>query len=138
MSVEFTVYLSRSEMPSPKEWATGIVDAGFGVELDTKFDVDAFSGFLPCKLDGVDSGFEYGSGPIEIVDGLELPEDFDFSVTFTTHSDMRELATSVVSAGVLCSLTGGVLVDLQADEAVAGADAIEWARETLDEIDLDE
>jgi hypothetical protein len=29
------------------------------MELDTDFDVKAFSGFLPCKYVGEDAGFEY-------------------------------------------------------------------------------
>lgn len=136
MSVEFTVYLPREAMPHPSEWAQAITDAGFLAELDPKFDVDEFSGFLPCRYDGEDAGFEYGSGSIELVDELELPEDFDFSVTFTTHSDERGLAASVVSAAVLCSLTSGVLVDPQADLVVSSGEAITWAREQLEEIEL--
>lgn len=135
MSVEFTVYLPRDAMPSPSEWASAIRDRGFDVELGTKFDVDDFSGFLPCRIEGEDAGFEYSSGPIEFVDELELPDDFDFSVTFTTHSSQRELATSVVSAAVLCALVRGVLVDPQADMTVSAGEAVAWAGEMLDEID---
>ena len=123
-------------MPSPSEWAEALVDAGFLAELDAEFEVDEFAGFLPCRYGGADAGFEYSSGPIEFVDELELPSDFDFSVTFTTHSSMRELASSVVSADVLCSLSGGILVDPQGDVAVAADGAIAWAREQLEEIEL--
>lgn len=136
MSIDLTVYMVRTEMPSPSEWAEAIVDAGFPAELDAELDVDEFSGFLPCRYAGADAGFEYSSGPIEFVDELELPSDFDFSVTFTTHSSMRELASSVVSAAVLCSLCGGILVDPQGDVAVAADGAIAWAREQLEEIEL--
>lgn len=136
MSVEFTVYMERASMPKPAAWAQAIADSGFPAELDADFDVDTFSGFLPCSFDGAEAGFEYSSGPIEYVDDLELPEEFDFAVTFATHSDMRQLASSVVCAAVLCSVTRGVLVDPQADIAVPGDDAIGWAREQLEEIDL--
>jgi hypothetical protein len=136
MSIEFTVYMTREAMPSPRDWAQAIVDAGFSAELDTEFDVDAFSGFLPCRYDGVEAGFEYLSGPIEFVDELDLPSEFDFSVTFTTHSSMRELASSVVSAAALCSLSAGILVDPQADVAVSASEVISWAREQLEEIEL--
>src|SRR5687767_5524169 len=111
MSVELTVYMPRVRMPEPREWALAIVDAGFLAELDPDFDVDDFSGFLPCRYDGDDAGFEYASGSIETIDELELPDDFDFSVTFATHSSMRELASSVVAAAVLCRVSGGILVD---------------------------
>jgi hypothetical protein len=136
MSVELTVYLTRSAMPSTRDWAQAIVDAGFPAELDAEFDVDSFSGFLPCRYGHADAGFEYFSGPIEFVDELELPEDFDFSVTFATHSSLREFASSAVSAAVLCSLSQGILVDPQADVAVSASDAILWAREQLEEIEL--
>jgi hypothetical protein len=136
MSIDLTVYMARTAMPSPGDWAQAIVDVGFPAELDAEFDVDDFTGFLPCRYAGVDAGFEYLSGPIEFVDDLELPSDFDFSVTFTTHSNMRELASSVVSAAVLCSLSGGILVDPQGDAAIAASGAIPWAREQLEEIEL--
>jgi hypothetical protein len=134
MSVELTVYLPRAAMPSPSEWASAIRERGFDVELGTDLDVDEFSGFLPCRFEGEDAGFEYESGPIEFVDELELPSDFDFAVTFATHSSMRDLGTSVVCAGVLCALTRGVLVDPQADMTVSADEAVAWAREMLDEI----
>ena len=110
--------------------------AGFPAELDSDFDVDEFTGFLPCRYDGADSGFEYFGSTVEPEDDLELPSGLDFSVTLSTHSDMRELACSVVCASLLCSLTGGILVDPQADVTVSAADAITWAREQLMEIDL--
>lgn len=137
MSVDLTVYLAREHMPNPSGWASAIVEAGFPAELDKNFDVDEFTGFLPCRYDGTDSGFEYTSGPIEYLDDLELPSDFDFSVTFATHSDERELAASVVAAAVLCSMCKGILVDPQADITVESSDAIEWAREQLDEIAIE-
>jgi hypothetical protein len=121
---DLTVYLAREHMPNPSGWASAIVDAGFSAELDANFD-------------GAESGFEYASGPIEYVDDLELPNDFDFSVTFATQSDERELAASVVAAAVLCSLSKGILVDPQADITVESNDAIEWAREQLDELSLE-
>jgi hypothetical protein len=136
VSVDFTVYMARTGMPSPVEWAEAIVDAGFPAELDAELDVDTFSGFLPCRYGGADAGFEYSSGPIEFVDELELPSDFDFSVTFTTHSNMRELASSVASAAVLCSLCGGILVDPQGDLAVSASEAVAWAREQLEELEI--
>jgi hypothetical protein len=136
MSVEFTVYLEREAMPSPRDWAQAIVEAGFPAELDKGFDVDDFAGFLSCRYAGADAGFEYESGPIEYVDELELPSDFDFSVTFSTNSETRELAAAVVSAAVLCSLSRGILVDPQADSVVTSGDAISWAGEQLEEIEL--
>jgi len=135
MSVDLVVFTSRSAMPAPRVWARSIVDAGFPAELDSDFDLDTFNGFLPCRYDAADAGFEYFAGPPD-AEGLALPPEIDFSVTFTTHSDMRELAASTVAAAVLCSLTGGILYDPQAGVKVPSSDALRWAREQLDEIEL--
>jgi hypothetical protein len=135
MSVDLIVFAARSSMPAPRAWARAIVDAGFDAELDHEFDVDTFTGYLPCRYAGVDAGFEYLAGPPE-AHHLELPADFDFSVTFSTHSDMRELAASTVAAAVLCALARGILYDPQGDVAVPAGDALKWAREQLKEIDV--
>jgi hypothetical protein len=135
MSVDLMVYLDRERMPKPASWARAIADAGFAMRLDADFDVDEHAGFLPCEYEGEKAGFEYSSGPIETIDDLELPESFDFSVTFTTHSDLRELATAVIAAATLCKMARGVLVDPQADARVESADAIAWARDMLAEIE---
>ena len=135
MSVDLVVFTARSTMPAPSAWARAIVDAGFPAELDPDFDVDDFSGFLPCRYGGVDAGFEYLAGPPEI-DDVELPPDLDFSVTFSTHSDMRELASSIAAAATLCSLTAGILYDPQSGDTVSSKEVLRWAREQLAELEL--
>lgn len=139
MSVDLTVYLARAKMPTPVRWAKAIHEAGFPADLDADFDVDTFSGFLPCTYDGKPGGFEYYAGQITDDDRADLspPAEYDFSVTFATHSSMRELATSVIAAAVLCSLTGGQLSDPQAGEEVAASQALSWAREMLGQIEGD-
>jgi hypothetical protein len=117
-------------------WAEAIREAGFSADLDADFHVDTSSGFQPCAYDGEPSGFEYFPGQVtddERVD-LGLPAEYDFSVTFATHSDMRELATCVVAAAVLCELAGGQLSDPQAGEDITASQALSWAREAISEI----
>lgn len=58
MSYDLVVYLNRNAMPSHGAWRAAIVEAGF-VALDSDFDVDKFSGFLPCSVRGEISGFDY-------------------------------------------------------------------------------
>jgi hypothetical protein len=136
MSIDLQVYLERTNMPTPAAWARAIRDLGFAAALDEDFDVDQHTGFLPCRYGDKDAGFEYFAGelsPDERSD-LGVPEQFDFSVTFRTHSDMDELATSVICAAVLCHLTQGVLVDPQAGDEIEAASALEWAKQMLEEI----
>lgn len=136
MSVDLTLFLARALMPTPVDWAKAIREAGFPADLDTDFDVDTHSGFLPCTYDGKPGGFEYLATQVEHDDrvNLTLPAEYDFCVMFATHSDTRELATSVIAAAVLCELAGGQLVDTEAGKVVAAPKALSWAREVLDEI----
>ncbi len=135
VSVDLIVYLRRSTMPTPEGWQQAIRDAGFHVELDTDIDLDKFSGFLPCKLRGAVSGFEYFAGRLSEAEADELgaPAGSDFAVTFVTHSYLREFACSVVAAGVLARASGGLLVDPQSGETFEAAEAVDWAAEQFSE-----
>jgi len=135
MSIDLIVYFRRSAMPTPAGWQQAIREAGFPVELDTDIDLDTFSGFLPCKLRGAETGFEYFAGQMSASEVAELgaPPGSDFSVTLVTHSDLREFACSAVAAGVLGVASGGLLVDPQSGESFAGADALRWAAERFTE-----
>ncbi len=126
-------------MPEPKEWAQAIVESGFPMEMDTNFDVDSFSGFLPCKFKGEKSGFEYYSDTLTKEDqlDLDLPDSYDFATMFVAHADLRELATSVIASGVLCSMVEGLLCDPQSGEFWSGKAALSWVRSKLVEIEKD-
>lgn len=136
MSVDLNVYLHRASMPNPSDWQEAIRAAGFPVEIDTGFDVDTFTGFLPCKLDSQLSGFEYFASPLDPEEAMELeaPAGADFSVTFVTHANLRELAASLAAASVLCQVSGGLLVDPQSGESYSGGDAVTWAKAELEQL----
>lgn len=104
---------------------------GLPVEIDTDFDVDEFSGFLPCRLRGVPSGFEYFASRLSPAEAVEAnaPAGADFEVTLVTHSDLSEFACSAAAAGALAQASGGLLVDPQAGESFEAADAAVWAAE---------
>ena len=141
MSISRTVYLQRAKMLAPKAWAEAIRAADFPVDMDTDFDVEHLSGFLPCSYDGQPSGFEYFFSTVADRGADEVPDvgDRDVAVSFVTHSSMRGLATAVAAAAVLCAHTDGVLHDEEAGELVAAKDALADARELIASIggDLD-
>src|SRR4051794_17568658 len=143
MSISRTVYLRRGNMLTPTVWAEAIRAAGFPMELATDFDVERLSGFLPCRYDGQNSGFEYFFSTVaemkadsEDDEDFEIPDvgDRDVGVSFVTHGSMRGLATAVASAAVLCAKADGVLHDEEADELIPAKDALDDARELLDSI----
>ena len=143
MSISRTVYLRRANMLSPKAWADAIRAAGFPVDLDMDFDVERHSGYLPCRYEGRESGFEYFFSTLDEIrddndddDDFALPDvgDRDIGVAFVTRSSMRGLATAVAAAAVLCAKVDGVLSDDEAGQLIAAKDAIADARELLAEI----
>jgi hypothetical protein len=136
MSVDLIVYFRRAAMPSPAAWRQAILAAGFPVELDDDFDPDTSSGFRPCKLRGVVSGFEYFAGPVTPAEAAEVgAPGADFSVTLVTHSDLLEFACSAVAAGVLAQVSSGVLIDPQSGETFSAADGVAWAAERFAEVE---
>jgi hypothetical protein len=118
ISVDLFVHLKRSTMPRPTEWNLAMKQAGFDVELDLGFD-QSHTGFLPCKFRGIPTGFEFYGCDLKNDDKQSrgIPEAYDFSVTFTTGSDLREFAASLIAAGVLCQSADGMLVDPQSGNA---------------------
>jgi hypothetical protein len=133
VSVDLIVYLPRASMPEPARWAQAIRDAGFAFELDGDFDPDTATGFRPCQFRGLPSGFEYYSSRLTEQEWQELgvPPTCDFSVNLVTHADLREFATALIAASVLCHMSGGVLVDPQAGKHYSAAGVLAWAREEL-------
>ena len=132
MSVDLHVFYSRALQPSPEQWSRAVQDAGFPLEIDIEVDLGSFSGFLPCKYQGKDAGFEYG---YQVLAGSELTEygigdpERPVCVTFSTHSNFREFASSLVASAVLCSLTDGVLLDEDGETQISAAHVLDWARE---------
>ena len=130
MSYDLVVYLRRDAMPSPKAWHSAIVEAGFPAALDTDFDIDSFSGFLPCPVNGEISGFEYFASTVssEDVEDLELAPGTDFSVQFCIGSRPLELVSALAASSVLAAMSGGSLDDPQAGESVPANSAVSWAK----------
>ena len=139
MSVDLVVYLARSAMPSPLQWAKAISEANFPVALDTQFDADEHTGFLPCKFRGKLSGFEYYSDRLREKEREEVgaPKTCDFLITFVTHSLMHELATSFIAAGVLCHISGGLFVDPQSGDSYTSEYVLDMVRSNLAAIEQD-
>ena len=131
MSVEMVVFVRKERMVSPIEWQDAISKNGFAMEIDTVFDVEEFSGFLPCKYKGKEAGFEYYYQKLgnDIEDDIRQHiADRDIAVVFVTHSDFRELMTSVIAVGVLSAITDGVIYDTEAGEFTQANAALDWAK----------
>jgi hypothetical protein len=133
MSYDLNVYLDRGKMPSPENWKASITRTGFPVELDSDFDVDSFTGFLPCPVNGEISGFEYYSSKLspDEVARLGLPRNVNFSIQFNIGSRPLELISALAASSVLTLLTGGLLVDPQSGNSYVGEEALAWAKDEI-------
>ena len=130
MSYDLIVYLKRDGFPSWQIWRSAICVAGFGVDLATEFDPLTFSGFLPCSIDGRSCGFEYYVSYLSPDDAYDLvgDGDVDVSVQFRVGSRSDELRTALAASSNLAALSKGVLYDPQLGDSIAGARAVNWAR----------
>ncbi len=136
MSVTMLVYLNRAVMPVPEAWAQAIHEAGFPMDLPIDFDPNEHTGFLPCRYDGNEGGFEFSIEPVDLDDDEFAAEigSRDSVVEFVTHSSFRELMTSVIASGVLASMTDGVLIDTEGGDVTPAQDAMAWAKRAEAEI----
>lgn len=142
MSVDINVILKKENMPTPEQWQLAIARLEFDLQLDTDFDVEEFSGYLPSVYKGEETGFEYFFGELEDdwleEDAMQLVGDRDYLVTFSTHSDMRELIASTIASSVLCSITDGLILNEKDGPPFIGAkEAIEYGKKAETELTLD-
>src|SRR5438128_532373 len=133
MSYDLFVYLRRTDMPTPVAWRDAIVDAGFPVALYTDFDIDSFSGFLPCPVNGEISGFEYYVSTVDAKHAaeLQLAAGADCAVQFSIGARPLEVVSVLAASSVLANISGGTLNDPQTSESVPGNAAVTWAKTEL-------
>ena len=133
MSYDLFVYLRRSDMPSPVSWRDAIVGAGFSVALYTDFDVDSFTGFLPCPVNGEISGFEFYVSNVDPkhTARLQLGPGIDFAVQFSIGARPLEVVSALAASSVLAAISAGTLNDPQTGESVLGNAAVDWAKTEL-------
>ena len=123
-------------MLTRSEWQDAITKASFRVQLDHDFDIDTFTGFLPCRLDGELTGFEYYPSKVSTVEvrQLDLPAATNFCVTFRIGGRPSELVSAVAASSSLALASGGTLIDPQEHERYARENAIQWAREKITQL----
>jgi hypothetical protein len=128
MSVDLFVQLPVERMPTPQQWQDAITSHVFPLKLDTDFEVESFSGYLPCDLEGKPAGFEYF---YELITTKELQL---IQIQFSTHSDITEFFGAAIAAAVLTEMSGGTLEDPQEGIFFKGTEAIAWLREVESEV----
>jgi len=106
MSLFQSAIMHRYQVPTHSELQAAIDATGFDLKLDSFYEPLESSGFHPCILNGVESGFEVFWQPIGEILGAwpELNEPVgarDTSLTFIWHGDMAECACVLVVSAAL-------------------------------------
>ena len=116
MSLTQMAFLDRSRVPRQAELQAAIDALGFDLTVDDYYVPFEAAGFLPCKLDGADSGFEidFDEAASFVADLPELAPvvgSRDCAITFTWGGDMAECAcVLIVSAALAGSFDAGRLL----------------------------
>ena len=139
MSIHIMAFArSKAYLPKASAWAAAIREAGFALQLNVDFDPRTQEGFLPSSYDGKPAGFEYYCEPMEEYlsevgdefspSQLKRLNPFGIAVDFVSHSRFADGLAAAIAAGVLVSLTRGLLLDTNTGEFHDGASSIPWAR----------
>lgn len=147
MSVVHQAFICDNRAPDSTAWAKAILDYGFDLVLDPDCSFSSQEGFWPCRYLGLDAGFEFYRGSLKMFRGelakngrdftsaeLAVLGDADLVVEFVTHSWADDLASAVISAGVLAKMTGGCLWFAGNRKLIHSSQAIDWTREQEREI----
>lgn len=138
MSLEQFALIKKDDVPSREIWQKYIDALGFDFQLDPELKPFEDSGYLPCILNGNESGFEiYYEAAAEIIGQFaELKSrigDRDFSISFRWGGDMAELASVVIASAALVHCANAFV--LFEDGTVYELDGlIKDARNALEEI----
>jgi hypothetical protein len=133
MSIELHVYLREESLPTRAEWQAAI-DRGEGKLVIDEFAPRAHSGFLPCRLNGVECGFEYSFDPLpEQDEALRKPiGNRDRVVTLVLQGSLDDLRAAMYGAAALTELSDGVYFDPQSGEFAIGRGVYDLIRRDED------
>ena len=111
MSIEQCVAFHKRDLPTTA--ALNSAAGSFGVDLSLEdADLASHTGFLPAKLNGADTGFEWYIGSADDFGdrGIDFG-DRDCVCTFRTGSIEAETQCATVCAAALMTLTKGIYFD---------------------------
>jgi hypothetical protein len=128
-----SAFLSRTDVPARKELQAALDALGFKVTLDDTYAPFKSSGYLPCTLDGEDSGFTIKFA--DIGESGELPDPLraeiggrDVEISFRWSGDQRELACAMAVGAALSKSFSALIYDPDGRTIVAADELIDKAR----------
>ncbi|WP_298470850.1 hypothetical protein [uncultured Erythrobacter sp.] len=122
--MENLVVWQDSGMPTVSEINAKCQDSGHSVEFDSTIEMFNHTGYLPAKLDGHETGFEFYYLSKDSPDLIELDPYFKDSqgVMSVTRGDFRENLVALIFLQAVSQLTDGAYLGLSFDIAKNSAD----------------
>jgi len=125
-----------------RRWQDEIRAAGFDSTLEGELpETHGASVFVPCRFEGLESGFDCLVEPFDVREWSLMPADasraaaYDTVLTLETFPNAQEIAGSVTAAAAWAFATDGAILDAHFDlRLVEAAEALAWARRWLPEI----
>lgn len=111
MANEQFAFLKSSSVPTREQWQQAINRAGFDLKLDPKSEPRTNVGFVPCKLNGVESGVEmYFDDSTEVMEGFsDIAGDCDCCISFRWGGSMQDCACAMIASLALATDFGAVV-----------------------------
>jgi len=133
MSRSQSAFLAREDVPARRDLQHAVEALGFKVTLDDAYVPMKSSGYLPCTLDGEDSGFTIKF--LEIAATAERPEALeaeigarDVEIAFHWSGDPREVYCAMAVGAALAKSFGAIVYDTGDKVLVSGEDLVAKAR----------
>ena len=116
MSIEIHAFIKKANVPSREDWQKSIEESGYKMSLDEDLKAFESSGFVPCKLDDIESGFEinYETTETYIETYPTIKEkltDQDYCITFRLGSSTDEYTCVLIASLALLRTKDAIIYD---------------------------
>lgn len=111
MANEQYAFLKSTAVPTRDQLQQAIDRTGFNLKLDPEYEPRANVGYVPCSLNGIDTGVEmYFDDSDELIESFrDLVEDRDCCISFRWGDDMLECACAMVVSYALAESFGSIV-----------------------------
>lgn len=139
MALEHFVYLAKNRLPTPQQWQMALRMSRSALKMDLDFELDTFSGYLPCVWKKKSCGFEYIFEEIEQSTRadleFELAPEWDAVVCFRHSTNPLDTMACCWAAASLALFSGGGLWAEDRDDLMVGETCTKWVRHQVKELE---
>ena len=140
MALEQHAFLVRENVPHVTAWQVAVKELGFDLQIDPALKPFENSGFVPCKLGQLDTGFEvYYESADELLGTYpqinEKVAPRNYAISFRWGGDMAECASVLIASAALGKSFDAVIYYPGDDLIYTVDDLIADAEQALEEIE---